>query len=126
MSVKRGEIYWVQFDPAKGCEQGGLCPAVVVQNESSNCCSQATVVAAITRTQPPWPRPSAVVLEPRDSGLPESCVVNCSLIATVQQAGFGARLRPPHGEPHVRAIGHLSAEKMAEVDASLRYQLALG
>jgi mRNA-degrading endonuclease toxin of MazEF toxin-antitoxin module len=24
--VKRGEIYWVEFDPVKGSEQGGLLP----------------------------------------------------------------------------------------------------
>ncbi|TEU15256.1 MAG: type II toxin-antitoxin system PemK/MazF family toxin, partial [Anaerolineales bacterium] len=31
MVVKRGEIYWVEFDPVKGSEQGGLRPALIVQ-----------------------------------------------------------------------------------------------
>ena len=126
MSVKRGEIYWIEFDLARGGEQGGVCPAVIVQNESSNYSSPATVVAAITRTRPPWPCPFAVPVEPRESGLAESGVVNCSMIATVQARGFGARLRPPHGEPDVRPIGRLSSAKMAEVDAALRHHLALG
>ena len=33
MMVRRGEIYWVEFDPVKGSEQGGLHPALVVQQD---------------------------------------------------------------------------------------------
>jgi mRNA-degrading endonuclease toxin of MazEF toxin-antitoxin module len=28
MAVRRGEIYWVEFEPVKGSEQGGLRPAL--------------------------------------------------------------------------------------------------
>ena len=47
MPVKRGEIYWVEFDPVKGSEQGGLRPALVVQNDTGNRYNTTTVVAAI-------------------------------------------------------------------------------
>ena len=33
MTVWRGEFYWVEFEPVKGSEQGGLRPALVVQND---------------------------------------------------------------------------------------------
>ena len=46
--VKRGEIYWVEFDPVKGSEQSGLRPALVVQNDTGNRHSPTTVVVAIT------------------------------------------------------------------------------
>jgi mRNA interferase MazF len=36
MTVHRGENYWVEFDPVKGSEQGGLRPALVVQNDVGN------------------------------------------------------------------------------------------
>jgi mRNA interferase MazF len=55
MTVKRGEIYWVEFDPVRGSEQGGLRPALVVQNDIGNRYSPTTVVAAITRTLPSKP-----------------------------------------------------------------------
>jgi mRNA-degrading endonuclease toxin of MazEF toxin-antitoxin module len=52
--------------------------------------------------------------------------VNCAQIATIQQSGPASRLRPPRGENAVRPIGQLDAAKMAEVDAALRFNLALG
>jgi mRNA interferase MazF len=36
MTVKRGEIYWVELDPVKGSEQGGLRPALIVQQDVGN------------------------------------------------------------------------------------------
>ncbi len=125
MPVKRGEIYWVEFDPVKGSEQGGLRPALVVQNDTGNRYSATTVVAAITRTLPPQPYPFVVVIEPPESGLPERSAVNCAQLATIQQSGPDTRLRPPRGETAVRPIGQLSTAKMAEVDEALKYNLAL-
>ena len=125
MTVRRGEIYWVEFDPVKGSEQGGLRPALVVQNDVGNRFSTTTVVAAITRTIPPRPYPFVVVVEPAESGLPERSVVNCSQLATIQQSGSTSRLRPPRGESDVRVIGQLTGDKLAEVDAALRFNLAL-
>jgi mRNA interferase MazF len=64
MPVERGQIYWVEFDPVRGSEQGGLCPALVVQNDVGNRYSPTTVVVAITRTLPPRPYPFVVTIEP--------------------------------------------------------------
>jgi mRNA interferase MazF len=125
MPVSRGEVYWVEFDPVKGSEQGGLRPAVVVQQDVGNRYSPTTVVAAITRTLPPRPYPFVVVIPPEESGLPAPSAVNCAQLATIQQSGPESRLRPPRGESQVRAIGRLSARKMAEIDAALRYNLGL-
>lgn len=126
MPVRRGEIYWVEFDPVKGSEQGGLRPALVVQNDVGNRHSPTTIVAAITRTLPREPYPFVVVIEPEESGLPDSSAVNCAQLATIQQGSPGGRLRPPRGEKTVRAIGRLPAHKMAEVDRALSYSLGPG
>jgi mRNA interferase MazF len=125
MVVRRGEIYWVEFDPVKGSEQGGLRPALVVQNDVGNQYSPATVVVAITRTLPPRPYPFVVVISPAESGLPDVSAVNCSQLATVHKNGTLSRLRPPRGEPAVRPIGRLAHSRMAEVDAALKYNLGL-
>ena len=125
MVVKRGEIYWVEFDPIKGSEQGGLRPALIVQQDIGNQYSPTTVVVAITRTLPPRPYPFVVVVDPEESGLPARSAINCSQIATVQKDEPGSRLRPWSGEHKVRPIGQLSARKMAEVDQALRYNLGL-
>lgn len=125
MAVNRGEIYWVDFDPVKGSDQAGLRPALVIQNDTGNQFSPTTIVTAITRTRPQRSYPFVVVIPPEESGLPETSVVNCSQIATIQQQGIGSRLRPARGQSELRPIGRVSAEKMAEVDAALRYSLGL-
>jgi mRNA interferase MazF len=125
MPVKRGEIYWVEFDPVKGSEQGGLRPALVVQNDVGNCYSPTTVVVAITRSLPPQPYPFVVVIEPHESNLPYRSAVNCAQIATIQQSGPGSRLRPPPGETIIRPLGQLDLGKLAEVDRALKYNLGL-
>lgn len=125
MVVKRGEIYWVEFDPVKGSEQGGLRPALIVQQDVGNQYSPTTVVVAITRTLPPHCYPFVVVVEPGESGLPARSAINCSQIATIQKDEPGSRLRPWPGEHEVRPVGRLSTQKMAEVERALRYNLGL-
>lgn len=125
MAVKRGEIYWVEFDPVKGSEQGGLRPALIVQQDVGNRYSPTTVVVVITRAIPPKPYPFVVVVEPEESGLPERSAVNCAQIATIQQSSLASRLRPPRGEKDVRPIGRLGAEKMTQVGRALKYNLGL-
>ena len=125
MTVKRGEIYWVEFDPVKGSEQGGLRPALVVQNDTGNQYSPTTIIAEITRTLPPHLYPFIVVIEPEESGLPERSIVNCAQIATIQQSGAASRLRPPKGVSSLLPIAKLSEMKMVEIDRALKYSLEL-
>lgn len=125
MAVRRGEIYWVEFEPIKGSEQGGLRPALVVQNDIGNRASPTTVVVAITRTIPPQPYPFIVVIEPEESGLPVRSAVNCSQMATSQQSGPASRIRPLRGETVIKPIGQLSDAKMAEVEAALKFNLGM-
>ena len=125
MTVRRGEIYWVEYDPVKGSEQDGIRPALVVQNDVGNRFSPTTVVAAITRTLPPRPYPFTVVIEPAESGLPDRSVVNCAQLATIQQSGPSSRLRAGRDQAAPQPIGHLPSEKMNEVEAALRFNLGL-
>ncbi len=125
MSVRRGEIYWVEFDPVKGSEQSGLRPALIIQNDIGNRYSPTTIVAAITRTAPPRPYPFVVVLEPAETGLPALSMVNCAQLATIHQTGPASRLRPPRGGEEALPIGRLSEAAMARVDRALQYSLGL-
>jgi mRNA interferase MazF len=45
---RRGEIYWVDFNPSRGSEQAGRRPAVVISQDSFNSRMPTVVVAAIT------------------------------------------------------------------------------
>lgn len=110
---KRGEIYWVDFHPARGVEQKGRRPALVVQNDTGNAMAPYTVVVAVTTTPIHKPYPFMVALAAGEGGLREASVVNCSQILTIDQARLGGRL------------GQVDEVRMRQVDEALRYQLAL-
>ena len=46
--IKRGQIYYIDFSPVVGSEQGGCRPAVVVSNDIGNNFSPVIIVAPIT------------------------------------------------------------------------------
>lgn len=47
-NVKRGEIYYANLSPVAGSEQGGIRPALILQNDTGNKHSPTTIVVAIT------------------------------------------------------------------------------
>lgn len=110
---KRGEIYWVDFNPARGTEQAGTRPALVVQNDRGNTWSSYTVVAAISSAPLPRVYPFTVGLARGEGGLPQAGHVNCAHLLTIDQSRL------------TRCTGALEPARMAEVDAALRYQLEL-
>ena len=46
--MKRGQIYYADLSPAKGSEQGGLRPVLIVQNDVGNKHSPTTIIAPLT------------------------------------------------------------------------------
>ena len=110
---KRGEIYWIDFNPARGVEQAGKRPALVVQNDRGNQFSSYTVVVAISSAPLPRVYPFTVPLAVGDGNLPRAGHINCAQMLTVDTGRLEG------------LIGVLSADKMREVDAALRYELSL-
>lgn len=110
---KRGEIYWVDFYPARGVEQGGTRPALVVQNDRGNEHSAYTVVVAISSASLPRVYPFTVPLQKGDGGLQRAGHVNCAQLLTIDQTRLGA------------FIGSLPTAILDQVDNALRYELDL-
>lgn len=46
--IKRGDILLANLSPVMGCEQGGIRPVLVIQNDKGNCYSNTIIVSAIT------------------------------------------------------------------------------
>jgi mRNA interferase MazF len=86
MPPRRGEIWWVAFDPTEGHEQAGRRPALVVSTDPFNPGPQELVVVApITSTIRPLPL--HVAFTPADCG-PTSSIrrpgaIRCDQIRTV-------------------------------------------
>ena len=110
--IKRGEIYWVDWNPGRGSEQSGLRPALVIQNDIGNKYSPTTIVAALT-TAIEKPYPFLVKITAKESGLPKNSTINLAVIMTVDKA----RLTDKCGE--------LGETKMAEVDEAIMASLNL-
>src|SRR4030042_82644 len=82
--IKRGEIYWVNWNPARGSEQSGLRPALVIQNDTGNLYSPTTIVAALT-TAINKPYPFTVKVTAKESGLPKDSTINLAVIMTIDK-----------------------------------------
>ena len=112
MTVKRGEIYLVDFGTPRGSEQGGERPALVIQNNIGNENSPTTIVAAITsRIKRPYP--FHVDVTAAESGLRENSTILLEQIRTIPQDRLMQR------------CGQLSYNKMKEVDRALRLSLEI-
>ncbi|MDW2797217.1 type II toxin-antitoxin system PemK/MazF family toxin [Clostridium boliviensis] len=55
--VSHGDIYYANLNPVVGCEQGGIRPVLILQNDIGNRHSPTTIVCAITG-RPCQPIPS--------------------------------------------------------------------
>jgi mRNA interferase MazF len=106
MSVKRGDIYWVDWNPSRGSEQKGIRPALVIQNDIGNDKSATTIVASCT-TAPNKPYPFIVNFTSADSGLDKDGSVDLASIITIDKTRL------------LNKLGQLSQSKMKEVDRAL-------
>jgi mRNA interferase MazF len=110
--IRRGEIYWVDWNPGRGSEQVGIRPALVIQNDIANKNSPNTIVAACS-TAPNKPYPFIVLVTKQESGLPKDSCIDLATIMTIDKV----RLRDKAGE--------LTEQKMAEVATAIKISLNL-
>lgn len=107
----RGEVWLVNWNPARGSEQAGRRPALVIQNDIGNEKASTTIVAAISSSLKIFPM--NVKIEPPEGGLDSPSIVKTSQILTVDKK----RLE--------RRIGRLSKEKMEAVNEAVKLSLDL-
>ena len=110
---QRGEIYWLDFNPATGAEMRETHPALVIQNDVGNQAGALTILAAITSNLRVARLPIGVIVEPEESGLPLTSVVHLGHIYTVDKRRLGRR------------AGQLSKATMQRVDQALAVSLGL-
>lgn len=103
--MKRGEVWW-----AKVPRPVGRRPVLLLSRNSAYAVRASITVAPLTRTI--YGIPVEVPLGP-DDGLPERCVVNLDGILTLPKKVL------------VENLTTLSAEKMAHVNAAIRFALDL-
>ncbi len=111
---RRGDIYLVEFDPARGHEIQKTRPALIIQNDIGNRHSSVTIVAAVTSKLSPAPYPVEVVVAPTTTnGL------------TVPSAIELGQIRSVDRERLLKRLGAIDAATMRKVDDALRISLGL-
>lgn len=113
MNVKRGDIFYADLSPVVGCEQGGLRPVLIVQNDVGNRHSPTVIAAAITSKQDKTGLPTHIALEPQVAGLQKKSVILCEQVRTLDKA----RLK--------EKMGSLDIAYMSDVDRAISISFGL-
>ena len=115
--MKRGDIYLVDYEPARGSEADKARPAVIVSNDGANAAVARTGLGVVTlvplTSNTSRVYPFQVLLSAEECGLPKDFKVQCEHVRA---------LAP---ERLLRAIGSVPRQRMAEIDVALRRHLAL-
>lgn len=90
MVVYRWGIFWVNLDPARGSEQSGKRPALVVSAEEVNQSLPVITVLPITSFKPGRKvYPTEVFLSKEISGLPKDSIIMAHQIRTIAKERLG-------------------------------------
>lgn len=107
--ISRGDLFWVEFGPARGSRPAKRRPALVIQADEYNRSNLGTtVVAAVTSNMALADVPGNVVLVAAGTGLSRDCVVNVTQLATVNKFEL------------LELAGHVPADVMQRVVEGLR------
>ncbi len=106
--MKRGEVWWVDFDPSIGGEIQKMRPAVIVSSDTANNrLNRVQVVPLTTNTERVFPGETIV-----DFGVGARKAMANQLM-TASKKRFGRR------------IGEIGRDHMMKIEGALRIQLAL-
>jgi mRNA interferase MazF len=88
--ILRGDIFWADLDPARGREQRGLRPVLILSHEVFN--RRSGTVIAVAITSQPQRAGLPLTLEIRSARLPKRSWVKISQIRTLSTERLGKRL----------------------------------
>lgn len=110
MEIRKGDIFLADLSPARGSEQSGVRPIVVIQNNEGNTHS-TTIIAAITSSKTKKKLPTHVELYAGESGMKMDSIIMLEQIRTIDK------------ERIKKYLGHLAHEKMRIVEDALKISL---
>jgi mRNA interferase MazF len=108
MALKRGEVYWVDFDPAVGGEIQKIRPAVIMSNNAANAVmNRALVIPISSQTKRVYPGEALIELNG------ETRKAMSDQLTTASKQRFKSRM------------GVISAPDMARIEGAVLLQLGI-
>lgn len=104
---KRGDVYMMDLNPYSGSEQGGIRPAIVVQNDDGNFYSNVLLVVPLTTQIKKRNMPTHFILHNRFLSAPSMAICESP--------------RPADKSRVLSYLGHLSKYEMRQVSVCLQY-----
>ena len=101
MDVKWGDIVFVNFGENEGSEQGGIRPAIIIQNDKGNEHAPTTIVASITSQEKRY-LPTHVIVKPWQSGLNKVSTILMEQIRTIDKSRI------------ISKVGHIETDWLKE------------
>jgi mRNA interferase MazF len=107
--LQRGEIWLVDWSPARGSEQSGMRPAVIIQTDAANRNSNYPNTIVVTVSTKGKPVPFHTSLKPSGAnGLTEISYVKCEQILTISKDRL------------VKRVGRLEKEYLEHIAEAVR------
>ena len=113
MLIKRGDLFWVNLNPAKGSEQAGRRPVLIIQNDIGNEVAPTTIIAPITTKSFSKEFPTNVHLPKGIGGLKSNSTVLFSQIRTIDKTRLETK------------IGDLPELYLTKMNQAIRISLGL-
>jgi mRNA interferase MazF len=114
---RRGEIWTVDFNPARGSEQAGRRPALVIQNDAGNSSDSYPNTIVLAMSTKGRPVPFHVRIEPSTTtGLRETTYIKCEQILTISKARLLGR----------NPIGRIRHADLSRVEIAVMLSLGIG
>ena len=113
MSIRRGDLFWVDLNPIKGSEQAGRRPVLVIQNDTGNEIAPTVIIAPLTTRQFSKPFPVNVHVPRGTAGLKADSTILLSQIRTIDKSRLD------------RKIGHLPGGYLNHVNQAIAISLGL-
>lgn len=104
--ILRGEIRWADLNPARGRQQAGRRPVLILSHDVFNECSGTVIAVAITAEPPRAGFP--LTLELRSPALPRRSWLKISQVRTLAAERIGRRLARASAEEMSQAVEGLN------------------